>query len=132
MTASGCTTSLAGNALRHLPAAMVSEIRRRFANGECAPSIAEDLGIRPQRAWKIATGRSHARVGHVPDLARRVGRRRSLRGEAHPMARLTEAEVLSIRRLHRDGVSQRELAASFGVSKACVSQITRRFRWTHI
>jgi hypothetical protein len=55
--------------------------------------------------------------------------RRSNRGERHPNAKLTVDEVLSIRRLARDGATYRSMASAFGVSSANVGQIVRGTAW---
>lgn len=61
---------------------------------------------------------------------RAKGRARWLTGEACPSARLTAAEVQTIRsRYAAGGVSQRAIAAEFGISQASVSMIVTRQRW---
>jgi len=55
--------------------------------------------------------------------------RRSNSGELHPNAKLTADDVLVIRRLARQGVTQRDLASRFGVSRANVGYIVRREGW---
>lgn len=48
------------------------------------------------------------------------------RGESHPRARLTEAQVAEIRRLHGSGqATQEELGTRFGVNQTTVSRIVR-------
>ena len=61
------------------------------------------------------------------------------RGERNSRARLTEDDVLSIRRRYSEGggsnnggISQRELGEEYGVGKANVGRITRRTSWKHI
>jgi hypothetical protein len=68
------------------------------------------------------TGRDNARdrlrQGHVPQ------------GEAHPDARLTQAQVDEIReRYSAGGVYQRELAAEFGVCRQHIGGIVRNVYW---
>jgi hypothetical protein len=55
--------------------------------------------------------------------------RRSNRGENHPNAKLTAAEVLSIRRLARLGETYDSIASMFGVSRTNVRYIVRREAW---
>jgi DNA-binding MarR family transcriptional regulator len=59
-------------------------------------------------------------------------RRTTTRGEDNHLAKLTEAEVLTIRELTRSGVPQVELAARFGVTRSAVSLIALRRNWAHI
>jgi hypothetical protein len=60
------------------------------------------------------------------------GNRRT-RGEAHYKARLTESDVLEIRRLYAaGGISQRALAAKYSVRQPTVGAIVRGSTWTHL
>lgn len=62
-----------------------------------------------------------------------VAKGRSLRGERHNLARVTEPVVLEIRRLWDDeGALQRELADRFGITKQQVSNIVRGHAWKHL
>jgi len=54
-------------------------------------------------------------------------------GEAHPRARITEADVIEIRRLHAErAMTRREIAALKGISISSVKQIVARNLWKHI
>lgn len=58
---------------------------------------------------------------------------RDNRGTRHGMAKLTEEDVRKIRRAVTSGaMSQRKVAALFGVSQPVVSDIVRRVSWTHV
>jgi len=54
------------------------------------------------------------------------------RGERHPLAKLTEADVIKIRRRLAAGEFQREIAADFGVSRSAVSVIATGRTWSHL
>lgn len=54
------------------------------------------------------------------------------RGTDHWKARLSERDVLEIRRLYAAGETQMNLAATFGVKQAHVSRIVHRQTWKHI
>lgn len=74
---------------------------------------------------------SHLLAGtHGDNVADKVKRGRQQRGESHPAARLTEAQVAEIRRRHADGEQQQILAREFAVSKTQLSRIVRGTRWT--
>jgi hypothetical protein len=74
------------------------------------------------RKGRSATGdRNGARLH--PD------RRASTAGEHNPRARLTNAQVRSIRDRARAGVPQRGLAAAYGVAESTVSRIVNRHGW---
>lgn len=79
---------------------------------------------------------AHLRWGsHDDNMADKVARGRAAiqSGEANGRAKLSEAEVLEIRRLAAEGVrSQRDIAAAFGVDQSTVSDIHRRKRWAHL
>lgn len=56
-----------------------------------------------------------------------------VRGEQHGQARLTEAQVIELRRRYAaGGVTQRTLAAELGVTPRAVALIIRGQRWGHI
>ncbi|QTN04664.1 hypothetical protein GTN27_15695 [Ochrobactrum sp. EEELCW01] len=50
----------------------------------------------------------------------------SLEGENHPQSKLTNADVLEIRRIYADGgITQRQLAAQFGVCQRSINKAVR-------
>lgn len=54
-------------------------------------------------------------------------------GARNHNAKLTEAEVVTLRKLYRNGLAtQAELAAEFGINQANVSEIIRRTQWGHV
>jgi hypothetical protein len=62
-----------------------------------------------------------------------LNRSTTIRGEQNPTSRLREEEVLAIRTEYaRGGISQRELAAKFGVTQTNVGLIVRRKIWAHV
>jgi hypothetical protein len=58
--------------------------------------------------------------------------RKPLRGEAHGNAKLTEDKVLEMRRLRHEGVSQKEIAATFGVELATITDVVSGRSWVHV
>ena len=55
------------------------------------------------------------------------------KGENNPNSKLTDADVLDIRRLYADGgVTYRSLSEYYGVDHTLIYQVVRRKRWTHI
>lgn len=50
-------------------------------------------------------------------------------GEKHRDAKVTRDQVVEIRRLYRDGTSQRKLATRFGIDKSVVSRLVTRKTW---
>lgn len=58
---------------------------------------------------------------------------RDARGERGGNTKLTETQVMEIRRLYATGdISQHQLAAAFGVNQSPIWQIIHRKTWTHI
>jgi hypothetical protein len=64
----------------------------------------------------------------MADMARK-GRGRGLRGEASGKARLTEQQVICIRRHLLDGRTYRAIAAEFGVHYGTIQAINERRSW---
>lgn len=58
---------------------------------------------------------------------------RNSRGEMIPQSKLIGAQVIEIRRRYKLGaISQRDLAAEFGVDQSLVSRIVNEKMWTHV
>lgn len=53
-------------------------------------------------------------------------------GERHGKAKLTDADVREMRRLHDQGVGDIELARRFGVAPGAAWGVTRRKTWRHV
>lgn len=56
----------------------------------------------------------------------------SSKGEAHPMARVTEADVLWIRAEAANGMPIAEIARRVGLTRSPVDAIVRRSSWRHV
>lgn len=55
------------------------------------------------------------------------------RGEKHPLARLTETQVIEIRRIRDERVlTLQQIADKFGMTKSSIEKIVHRKQWTHI
>lgn len=86
----------------------------------------------------ILRGDSHPARKHPERLARgdRNGARTKpetrARGEANGFSKLTVEKVISIRDLHRQGLSYPEIGTIFSISRYTVAHIVRRERWTHV
>ncbi len=53
-------------------------------------------------------------------------------GARLPQTRLTEPDVVEIRRLQEEGWRQQRLATKFGVSQMTISKLVRRETWKHV
>lgn len=80
---------------------------------------------------------AHLSVGTVADNSRDMIRKNrgwqpSLRGEDHPMVKLTEKQVIDIRSALDSGATVTELAGKYGVSTTNIKAIRSRKIWRHI
>ena len=60
------------------------------------------------------------------------GRNNPVKGEDHQDAKLTEKDVIEIRRLLREGIKGNEVAEKFDVTESHVSRIKNGQKWKHI
>lgn len=96
--------------------------------------IPEGLDLLHQCGQTLCVNPDHLRPGtHRQNLeeavAARGGKHWAPRGEAHPHAKLTEAQVADIRTRHAAGTMQRVLADEYGVSQPNISYIVRGKKW---
>lgn len=64
--------------------------------------------------------------------ALRTGLYESVRGEQVGSAKLTEQDVILIRKLAADGQFHKDLAEQFGVGRKAITKIVNRQRWKHV
>lgn len=74
---------------------------------------------------------SGTQADNLTDM-RLKGRAASTAGEKSALAKLTNDNVLDIRRLCSIGVKAKEIAAQFGISHWTVYNIKYRTRWSHL
>ncbi len=92
-------------------------------NRKCVNPGHLELGTYKQNANQMAArGRQHLQAR--PDTI--------IRGQDCSFALLRDSDVLEIRRLCREGVSQTTIAAQFSVKQGTVSSIHTRKRWGHL
>lgn len=68
---------------------------------------------------------------NMRDMAAK-GRKAPTGGERNGRSRLTEAEVMEIRRLRRGGLQLREIAARMGAPVETVGHAARGYSWAHL
>jgi hypothetical protein len=84
--------------------------------------------------------KGHNWLGNLEPVTRSENARRAIRmglsvvmrGENHPMRKITAADVVIIRSQAAGGVTQREIGALYGLCQSHVSAIVRRERWNHV
>jgi hypothetical protein len=54
------------------------------------------------------------------------------RGESRPASKLTEKDVVDIRKLYAEGKTQKEISQKYNVTSALISGIVRRIGWKHV
>ena len=77
---------------------------------------------------------SHLRLGtQLDNIADRGSKERQSHGDTHRKAKLTEADVIAIRRRFAQGdISQVAIAAKYGVHHSTIRNIVLRVTWRHI
>ncbi len=106
----------------------VTEIRARLAAGESVKAVATAFGV----SWMtVSRIRRAIRWTHVASTAIPF-ERAPHRGSSHHAAKLTEADVLTIRRRLSQGERGLDLAKEYGVTGSTISRIKVRRDWRHI
>lgn len=76
---------------------------------------------------------AHLFIGTPADnTADRDAKMRGIHGERNHKAKMTEADVVELRRLRGDGVTTVKLAAMFGISQAVASKAALGQTWRHV
>lgn len=57
---------------------------------------------------------------------------KGFRGEKHPKAKLTEKDVLQIRKYFDDGLNKKDIASKYNITQQAVNRIVKRIAWSHI
>jgi group I intron endonuclease len=100
----------------------------------CAPNAGTNAGT--ERPAELRERLSMALTAYWENPAERERQSRVLQGVSagvrNASARLSEADVLEIRRLKAGGSTLSELSAMYGVGKSNVSHIVTRRNWRHI
>jgi hypothetical protein len=79
------------------------------------------------------TNPEHLWIGTRIDNNRDAQRKgRNAFGERHGRAKLSATQVVEIRMLIKEGVSQAEISRCFPISKSAVGLIARKQKWRHI
>lgn len=81
----------------------------------------------PELSFEASAPKPH----HNSDDMIRKGREKHYSGEENGFSKLTEKDIIEIRRRHpKDGVMQ--LAKEFGVVKATITRVVKRIGWNHV
>ena len=104
------------------------EIHALYAAGFPVGDIARRFGVSKALVYRVCSGRSWRHLNLPP--VRRSGGPSPLSGEANGRSKLTREQVLEIRRLHAQGISQAELARRYGVSAASINHVVNGITWS--
>jgi DNA invertase Pin-like site-specific DNA recombinase len=110
----------------------VEHIRALGAQGVIHERIAGIFGVRRETVGKILRNErwqteSQAEIQRQYDI--RNGHRKGMTGKCNPMSKLSEEQVLEIRKLAAEGMVQRRIAEKFGIGPMQVSRIVSGKRW---
>ena len=103
----------------HGPTAHGMVVRHKCDVTHCVNPAHLELGTQRENvADREARGRTSQNTGNP--------------GEASPLSRLTNDQVLAIRRRHAGGEGRRALASEYGVAPQTIWKIITRASWAHI
>jgi hypothetical protein len=114
----------------------VQAIRRLHASGAVQRRIAEKYGVDRNTVYWIVCRRSWKHLPETKLIPQKredgMNERHTLKGALHPGAKLTEQDVLKIRKMHASGVMQRVIAEKYGIAQGNVWRIVYRHSWKHL
>ena len=101
-----------------------------FANGP----IPDGLHVLHRCDWPPCCNPAHLFLGtHLDNMRDKSAKGRATFGERHHASRLTEAAVREARHLYaQGGVTLRQLADRYGVSREAVGRAVNRVNWSHV
>lgn len=114
----------------------VVEIRELYANGDVTHNeLAAEFGVSPATVGLVTSGVIWNHVGGpiTNGMAIRDRRPSKIKGEKNPGAKLTEKEVVELRKTYAAGmVTMRQLSDRYGVCPQVVCKIIHREAWKHV
>lgn len=125
----GANTPGTKNAMAKLNEDLVYCIKERLASGARDSDIAAELGVSRGTINNIARGIGWRHVSHPPGFSVRV---HGTVGAHNPMAKLSEQDVLRIRTMLADGMSQAAVGQAMAVSRSLIGMIKNRRVWAHL
>jgi DNA-binding transcriptional regulator YiaG len=107
----------------------VREIRKRYTTGGVTQTaLAAEYGVGATNLGHLLAGQTWPDPEYTPVMSKM-----HLRGEGHPEAKLTAPQIREIREKYAaGGVTQKELAQEYSVSRALLGLIIQRKRWAHL
>ena len=108
-------------------------VRAHRYSAELAGMNITDLHVLHSCDNRKCVNPSHLRPGtDAENAADMVARKRQNVGSARPESKLTESQVIDIRRMLAAGVMHKEIAAQYGVNRATITMINIGKTWRHV
>ena len=116
----------------------IISLRKRYANGEYWREVYKDYKWAYENEWSfynVYTGRSYKLI--MPEVFTEENKKKhhglTKQGARNPKAKLSEEEVIEIRKLHENGISNSELYKAFPqVSTVSIRDIINGKTWKHL
>ena len=116
----------------------IISLRERYANGEYWRDVYKDYSWAYKNEWSfynVYTGRSYKLI--MPEVFTEENKKKhhgiTKQGSKNPKAKLTEEQVIEIRRLHKEGISNSELYKAFPqVSAVSIRDIINGKTWKYL
>jgi group I intron endonuclease len=108
----------------------MDRFRERGAVFNVAPTAGSNTGLVAGTSTRAKM--SATRTGKTASVATRARLSAAKAGSRHPCAKVSEADIPTIRNLAEAGMVQTAIAEIFGISRPLVSLIVSRKRWAHI
>ena len=122
--------------MKRTPPQDILDIRELYASGNYSQTeLSEIYGVAPSTVFKIVNGFSHQKItgGKPVKLAGSEKKKnRCVRGEEHWEHKLTDKDVMEIRRIWANRVTQTALAEKYGVSIMTIHSAISGKSWRHL
>lgn len=95
-------------------------------------SLASEFSVSPAQICSIVNGKSWKSAAGPLTNSKQARIRKARVGESNNDAKLTNKDVLDIRKIRGQGISCRIIGIQFGVSTAAIWRVVNRITWKHI
>jgi hypothetical protein len=99
------------------------------------PEVLEEIKkcvIRCSNCHRIRTAQMNNWYDAAEMVLKNDSKSRVIKGELHSRAKLKEADILEIRKLHKNKVSYKEICLQYGIDNKTFYNIVNRKSWKHV